>query len=101
MTLQKIIEQSRILVVVGSGGVGKTTSASGLALYAAREGKKVALLTIDPAKRLAEALGLESLNNTPQALAERMTQPGRVEAMMLEPSETFDNLIFNLCKRMH
>ena len=93
MTLQKIIEQSRILVVVGSGGVGKTTSASGLALYAAREGKKVALLTIDPAKRLAEALGLESLNNTPQALAERMTQPGRVEAMMLEPSETFDNLI--------
>jgi len=93
MDLHNIIHQSRILVVVGSGGVGKTTSASGLALYAAREGKKVALLTIDPAKRLAEALGLESLNNKPQELAVELTQPGKVEAMMLEPSETFDNLI--------
>jgi anion-transporting ArsA/GET3 family ATPase len=91
--LKHLIHTSQVLVVVGSGGVGKTTSASGLALFAAREGKRVALLTIDPAKRLAQALGLESLNNTPQSLAADLTAPGDVAAMMLEPSETFDNLI--------
>ena len=93
MDLKQLIHTSQVLVVVGSGGVGKTTSASGLALFAAREGKRVALLTIDPAKRLAQALGLESLNNTPQSLAPDLTAPGDVAAMMLEPSETFDNLI--------
>ena len=93
LDLKQIINTSQVLVVVGSGGVGKTTSASGLALFAAREGKSVALLTIDPAKRLAQALGLQSLNNKPQSLATELTSPGNVDAMMLEPSETFDNLI--------
>ena len=82
-----------IAVVVGSGGVGKTTSACGLALASARKGKRVALLTIDPAKRLAQALGLEALSNQPQALAQDFVGSGSVDAMMLEPSETFDQLI--------
>ena len=93
MELKELIQTSQVLVVVGSGGVGKTTSAAGLALFAAREGKKVALLTIDPAKRLAQALGLDHLNNMPQPLDTGLTAPGQVAAMMLEPSETFDNLI--------
>ncbi|MBL93179.1 MAG: hypothetical protein CMH56_15370 [Myxococcales bacterium] len=93
LSVKKIISESQIVVVVGSGGVGKTTSACGLALASARTGKKVALLTIDPAKRLAQALGLDALNNQPQALHADLVGEGAVDAMMLEPAETFDNLI--------
>ena len=56
----------RVLVCVGAGGVGKTTTSAALALGLAREGKKVAVVTIDPAKRLASALGLQRLSSEPQ-----------------------------------
>lgn len=57
---------TRVVVTCGSGGVGKTTTAAALALYAAERGRKVAVLTIDPAKRLAQSLGLTELDNVPR-----------------------------------
>ncbi|HAN70205.1 MAG TPA: hypothetical protein DCQ36_01260, partial [Actinobacteria bacterium] len=56
----------RIIVCTGAGGVGKTTTAAALGLRAAEEGRDVCVLTIDPAKRLAQAMGLSSLDNTPR-----------------------------------
>ena len=58
--------RSRIIVCCGSGGVGKTTTAAAMALRAAENGRRVVVLTIDPAKRLAQALGVGELDNTPQ-----------------------------------
>lgn len=58
-----------ILVCTGSGGVGKTTTAAALALRAAESGRRTAVLTIDPAKRLAQSMGLTSLDNTPRRVA--------------------------------
>ncbi|HWI06605.1 MAG TPA: ArsA-related P-loop ATPase [Solirubrobacteraceae bacterium] len=92
----------RICVVAGSGGVGKTTASAALALGLAASGKRVAVVTIDPARRLAEALGLEELGNEP-----RMVEPvllrghgvemrGELWAMMLDPKATFDDLIARL-----
>ncbi len=60
------LARKRVLVCVGAGGVGKTTTSAALALGLAREGKKVAVVTIDPAKRLATALGLQRLSSEPQ-----------------------------------
>ena len=57
---------TRVVVTCGSGGVGKTTTAAALALHAAERGRKVAVLTIDPAKRLAQSLGLTELDNVPR-----------------------------------
>lgn len=57
--------ETRIIVTCGAGGVGKTTTAAALGLRAAEQGRKVVVLTIDPARRLAQALGLTELDNTP------------------------------------
>ena len=65
---EAVLESRRILVCVGSGGVGKTTVSAALALEAARRGRRALVLTIDPARRLADALGLESLGLTPASL---------------------------------
>jgi anion-transporting ArsA/GET3 family ATPase len=92
----------RICIVAGSGGVGKTTASAALALGLAAAGQRVALVTIDPARRLADALGLEQLGNQP-----RMVDPAALEthgiqmrgelwAMMLDPKATFDGLIARL-----
>jgi anion-transporting ArsA/GET3 family ATPase len=85
----------------GSGGVGKTTTSAAIALGMAARGAKVAVVTIDPAKRLANALGLEELHNEPRLVAaERlagagmeMGEGGELWAMMLDPKRTFDELI--------
>lgn len=58
---------TRIVVCCGSGGVGKTTTAAALGLRAAERGRKVVVLTIDPARRLAQSMGIDSLDNTPAA----------------------------------
>ncbi len=63
--LGAIVGDRSIVVCCGSGGVGKTTTAATLALEAARRGRRACVVTIDPAKRLADALGLEALSNTP------------------------------------
>jgi anion-transporting ArsA/GET3 family ATPase len=90
----------RVIVCVGCGGVGKTTVAAALAAAAARAGRRTLVLTIDPARRLADALGVASLDDRPRELdgaaAERLgigAGPGRLYAMMLDMKSTFDGLV--------
>ncbi len=89
----QILNESRLVVAVGSGGVGKTTTAAALAIAAARQGKRAAVLTIDPAKRLAQALGVPKMGNEPRPLAADLTAPGSVDAMMLEAPEALDAFV--------
>jgi anion-transporting ArsA/GET3 family ATPase len=90
------------VVCAGSGGVGKTTTAAALAMGAAAEGAKVAVVTIDPAKRLANSLGLEELGNEPRLVAPERFEEHGVEmrgelwALMLDAKRTFDELIEHL-----
>ena len=80
-----------ILVCTGAGGVGKTTTAAALAVRAAEMGRDVCVLTIDPARRLAQALGLRELDNEPRLVAE--VQGGTLHAMMLDMKRTFDEVV--------
>lgn len=87
-------EDTSILVCCGSGGVGKTTTAAALALRAAEQGRTVCVVTIDPARRLAQSLGLVELDNTPRAvLGYDKTAGGSLDAMMLDMKSTFDEVI--------
>ena len=87
----RLIDDAKVMVCCGSGGVGKTTTAAALALAAARRGRRVVLITIDPAKRLADALGIRELSNEPSlVVAEDGT---RMWAMMLDARATFDQVI--------
>jgi len=90
--LEKLVEEKKLLVCVGSGGVGKTTMAASIGLWAARRGRKVLVLTIDPARRLANSLGLESFGNTETQIALDDAE-GELWAMMLDTKSTFDDLI--------
>ena len=89
----------RVLICAGAGGVGKTTVSAALALGLAAQGHRVALITIDPARRLAEALGLDSLGNRPQPVdtagfdGTELEVRGELFAMMLDAKRTFDELI--------
>ncbi|MFR9672879.1 ArsA family ATPase [Streptomyces sp. TR02-1] len=86
--------QTRILVCCGSGGVGKTTTAAALGLRAAERGRKVVVLTIDPARRLAQSMGLDELDNNPRrvpGVAE--DKGGELHAMMLDMKRTFDEVV--------
>jgi anion-transporting ArsA/GET3 family ATPase len=80
------------IVCCGSGGVGKTTTAAALALRAAESGRKVCVLTIDPARRLAQAMGLDRLDNTPATVG-GTSGSGRLDAMMLDMKRTFDEVV--------
>ncbi len=97
--MEQLIDNKRILICCGSGGVGKTTAAAAIGVKAAQLGKNVLVITIDPAKRLANALGLTALGNEPQlvSLGEIATPPPRAEghlyAMMLDTKRTFDELV--------
>jgi anion-transporting ArsA/GET3 family ATPase len=96
---ERLLHERRIVVCVGTGGVGKTTLAAGIALAAARRGRRVAVLTIDPARRLADALGIATLGNEPTDLPrDRLTAlgvppEGRMAALMLDMKRTFDALV--------
>jgi anion-transporting ArsA/GET3 family ATPase len=99
-SLASVFFDKRILVCVGSGGVGKTTTAAALALEAARRGKRTLVLTIDPAKRLANSLGLPQLDHevrrVPQEiLAEggEIAEGGELHAMMLDQKRAFDEVV--------
>jgi anion-transporting ArsA/GET3 family ATPase len=89
----------KVLVTCGSGGVGKTTTAAALALRAAEQGRRVVVLTIDPARRLAQALGLTELDNTPRLVAGIGSSSGSggsggaLLAMMLDMKRTFDEVV--------
>ncbi len=83
-----------IIVCCGSGGVGKTTTSAALALRAAERGRKVVVLTIDPARRLAQSMGIESLDNTPRPVSAVDTAAGgHLDAMMLDMKRTFDEVV--------
>ncbi|CAB4866174.1 unannotated protein [freshwater metagenome] len=99
-----LLRESKVCVVAGPGGVGKTTVSASIALEMARSGLRVAVVTIDPAKRLASALGLESLDNSPRRVEDKRLLKGGVDvkaggelwAMALDPKRTFDDLITRL-----
>jgi anion-transporting ArsA/GET3 family ATPase len=83
-----------IIVCCGSGGVGKTTTSAALALRAAERGRRVVVLTIDPARRLAQAMGIGALDNTPRPVAKvRSAKGGSLDAMMLDMKRTFDEVV--------
>jgi anion-transporting ArsA/GET3 family ATPase len=82
----------RIIVCCGSGGVGKTTTAAALALRAAERGRRVVVLTIDPARRLAQSMGIEALDNTPRPVP-GVGGSGSLDAMMLDMKRTFDEVV--------
>jgi anion-transporting ArsA/GET3 family ATPase len=84
---------NRVIVCCGAGGVGKTTTAAAMALRAAEGGRTVVVLTIDPAKRLAQALGIESLGNNPQRVQLAPEVTGELHAMMLDMRRTFDEMV--------
>jgi len=85
---------NRIIVCCGSGGVGKTTTAAAFALRAAERGRDVVVLTIDPARRLAQSLGLTELDNTPRPVEGiDGSAGGRLHAMMLDMKRTFDEIV--------
>jgi len=85
---------TRVLVCCGSGGVGKTTTAAALALRAAERGRRVVVLTIDPARRLAQSLGLRELDNHPREVVVDGFEPkGELFAMMLDMRRTFDDMV--------
>jgi anion-transporting ArsA/GET3 family ATPase len=85
---------TRIVVCCGSGGVGKTTTAAALALRAAESGRTVVVLTIDPARRLAQAMGLPELDNTPRPVkAIDASAGGSLDAAMLDMKRTFDEIV--------
>ncbi len=97
--IPQIFEKKKILVCCGSGGVGKTTAAAAIALEAAVRGKKAIVLTIDPARRLATAMGLSELSNEPveidlhPGVSGGGSPSGQLFAMMLDTKRTFDRLI--------
>ncbi|GAB3720009.1 ArsA family ATPase [Amycolatopsis oliviviridis] len=96
LEIDKLIDdpESRVIVCCGSGGVGKTTTAAALALRAAERGRQTVVLTIDPARRLAQALGLRELGNHPkQVQVEGFEPKGELWAMMLDMRRTFDDMV--------
>lgn len=86
---------TRVVVCTGAGGVGKTTTAAAVALRAAELGRTTVVLTIDPARRLAQALGVDQLTNEPSPvdLGDRAEAGGSLHAMMLDMRRTFDELV--------
>jgi anion-transporting ArsA/GET3 family ATPase len=94
MDLRALIEdpETRIIVCCGAGGVGKTTTSAALALVAAEAGRTVVVLTIDPARRLAQSLGLEELDNEPRQVDVEGAD-GELHAMMLDMKRTFDDVV--------
>jgi anion-transporting ArsA/GET3 family ATPase len=96
---------TQVIVCCGSGGVGKTTTSAALALRAAERGRKVVVLTIDPARRLAQSMGIERLDNEPRPVSGVAragsdgsdqgggARPGSLDAMMLDMKRTFDEVV--------
>jgi anion-transporting ArsA/GET3 family ATPase len=93
-SLATLLNDRSVIVCVGAGGVGKTTTAAALAFDAARHGRRVCVVTIDPARRLSDAMGFDAdhaLGNEPQKITIDAT--GELWAVMLDTSTTFDSLI--------
>jgi len=97
-TLAHALDTKRILLCVGSGGVGKTTTAAALAVEAARRGRRTAVLTVDPAPRLKDALGLSTLDARPRRvpLGAIGARGAHLDAVLLDVRRTFDELVTGL-----
>ncbi|HLK00416.1 MAG TPA: ArsA family ATPase [Streptosporangiaceae bacterium] len=96
LDVDRIIDdrRTRIIVCCGSGGVGKTTTAAALGLRAAERGRQACVLTVDPARRLAQSMGLNSLDNTPRRVdGVDGAAGGSLYAMMLDMKRTFDEIV--------
>jgi anion-transporting ArsA/GET3 family ATPase len=96
LDIDRIIDdrRTRIIVCCGSGGVGKTTAAASIGLRAAERGRQVCVLTVDPARRLAQSMGLTSLDNTPRLIdGVSAAAGGSLHAMMLDMKRTFDEIV--------
>lgn len=99
MSLAEVLGSHRVVVTVGSGGVGKTTTAAAMAVQAAMDGRKVLCLTIDPARRLANSLGLDEMTTSEQDVPNSLFEThglqckGSLSAMMLDTKRTFDDLV--------
>jgi anion-transporting ArsA/GET3 family ATPase len=91
VSIARLIERKEIVICAGAGGVGKTTTAAAIALGMAQRGLKVAVLTIDPARRLANSLGLPEIGNEERQV--EIDGSGELWAMMLDAKRTFDDLI--------
>jgi len=91
MTISEVVREQSIVICCGSGGVGKTTTSAAIALHAARLGRTACVVTIDPARRLANSLGVDELSNRPTRIEGEW--PGELYALMLDPKGTFDDLI--------
>lgn len=97
--IDQIVAGKEIIVCAGAGGVGKTTTAAAIALQAALQGRKAAVLTIDPARRLASSLGLKELDNEPRRVETRkftqakLKPAGELHALMLDTKSTFDEVV--------
>lgn len=89
--LARLLAERTVLVCCGSGGVGKTTTAAALALHAAAQGRRACVVTIDPARRLADALGAVDVANVPHRIAGAWS--GELSAVMLDAKGTFDDLV--------
>jgi len=97
-SLASALETKRIILCVGSGGVGKTTTAAALAVEGARRGRKTAVLTVDPSHRLKDALGLGALGARPRrvSLASIGSRTAHLDALLLDVKRTFDELVLAL-----
>jgi anion-transporting ArsA/GET3 family ATPase len=84
---------TRVVVTCGSGGVGKTTTAAAMAMLGAAAGRRTVVLTIDPARRLAQSMGLTELDNTPREVKSSGPEAGQLFAMMLDMKRTFDDVV--------
>lgn len=99
MPLSPLIDSRRVILCAGSGGVGKTTTSAAIGLAAARKGRRALCLTIDPARRLAQSLGLEELTADAQVVdparfrAAGLDIPGSLTVMMLNTKRTFDEIV--------
>src|SRR5262249_35359450 len=93
--LAQALDSRRIILCVGSGGVGKTTTAAALAVEAARPGRRTAVLAVDPSHRLKDALGLGSLSSRPRRvpLASVGARGAHLDALLLDVKRTFDELV--------
>ena len=96
--IEGLVDDRAVVICCGTGGVGKTTTAAAIALEAARRGRRACVVTIDPARRLANALGLDALSDTPSEISAALWDPhhrstGSLAALMLDPKRTFDGLV--------
>jgi anion-transporting ArsA/GET3 family ATPase len=94
LTLTQALDGRAIVVCCGPGGVGKTTSAAAIAVEEARRGRRAVVVTVDPARRLADALGVEGLSGEPHLIDSKGRWDGELWALMLDTKSTFDRLVY-------